>query len=177
MIVVGADPGSSSGAVALLDGDEVIAWWAYSRIASGWRVRWHGPGGPTKAVAPTLPRLARLVEPVIAESLPGGAVLVLEGLFQARRQGLLTLAESAGVWLATLEPLCSEVRRPRAQEWRRDVLGLSGDVSAERAEEYAVAWARRHLRWRHPPDGLTRIEEGATCEAACMATTAARVRG
>lgn len=176
-VVLGVDPGAGSGALAVVDVDarRVLGWWAYLEVAAGARARGYYDGKPLAWEAASLTRLAAVVAPLALRLLP--SVLVLEGLFQARRSGLLVLAESAGIWRGLLEPGLWEygdgspglVRRPPAAAWRAEVLGLGPRTDADRAEETAVRWARKHLSWEHLPDGLTRVEEGAVCEAACMA--------
>lgn len=179
---VGCDPGSSDGAVAVVvPGPRVVAWWAYSEVAAGIRVRWiDGAGRPCCWTGARLTLVAEALGPLLSEALlarpDGPPELVLEGLFQARRSGLLVLAESRGVWRRSLEPLCpGGTLEPRAQDWRAAVLGLGPRVDAHRAEEAAIRWARRNLTWSRPPDGLTRVEEGAVCEAAAIACYPASV--
>ena len=112
----------------------------------------------------------------------GPFVLSLEGLYvpsgrgsRAKQVSVVPLAESAGEILGALRSGATEVHRPTARQWRAQVIGVGSHVKAQQAEEIAVRWATRSLRWVVPiGQSLTYAEEGAVCEAACMASYVAR---
>lgn len=180
MRVLGIDPGSENGGAALLEGPTVLRWWAWQRLKrrSGAVYRLRSSDGATLE----LPHLHAVGQALASALAPGPVHLVVEGLYveppKGRRrrrvnpQAIIPLAESAGLVMGPLLPLSAgPVERPLATIWRSDVLGLPRDTSADNAEEYAVNFGRRRLSW--PGDGLppsgSYAEEGAVCEAACMA--------
>jgi len=120
------------------------------------------------------------------EERAGRVAVVLEGLYvpPARRQkgrsklannpqSIIPLAEHAGALLGALQTILApvSVERPRASEWRRQILGLPARTKAAQAEEYACSMAPRLVHWPEGalPHGLTMAEEGALAESACMA--------
>jgi hypothetical protein len=183
--VLGVDPGSTSGGAALLSpcGARLTGWLAWTWLkAGGGRYRLTGAGGAGAARLPGHHEVPHLhaVGALLAEL--GPYRLVLEGLFLAhgssvaakgKRKSLLPLAEAAGEILGPLRTRAvGPPLRPNAQrEWRPRVLGLPHDAGDKEAEERAVTWARRNLEWVAPlpRHGLSYAEEGAVCEAACMA--------
>lgn len=177
--VLAADPGLCGGAVLLdPDGRTVLDWWAWAWLdGQGGRFRVRA----SARVAQVAPSMHEVGERL---SCVGPCVVVVEGLFLAnrntkaakgKRRSLLPLAELAGELVGPLRAVAEgPVLRPVAQtQWRPEVLGLGRDASAKDAEEYAVAWAQRHLDWSRTTGlrqaRLTLAEEGAVCEAACMA--------
>lgn len=173
--VLGVDPGAC-GAAALVSGSVVSSWWAWSPSRGGWRVRCSG-AEPWRVES--MHGLGERLALCVGLRGEGRVPVVVEGLFAAhgntaaakgRRRSVVALAESCGELLGPLR-LCAlgEPQRPRAAEWRSAVLGVGPQTSAAAAEEYAVEWARRTLRWVAPPEGLTQAELGAVCEAAAMA--------
>jgi hypothetical protein len=105
----------------------------------------------------------------------GPCAVTLEGLF-AKNSASLVLAERAGALLDGLREVgcpVGKVERPLAVErargkqgWRRVILGLPDNTSANAAEAHAIAHARRE-GWL--PRGLTLGEQGAVAEAGAMA--------
>lgn len=177
---VGLDPGRHSGGAALLVGEVVERWWAWTWLTARggrYRVRTGDAGGLAEAEVPSLHVLAQ----GIARSGPWD-VLVVEGLYTPRRrkravnpQSIVPLAEAAGEVLGPLRQGAGRIERPLASVWRRDVLGLAA-ADARTAEAYARAWAMRALRWAcEPSEGVTEGEMGAVAEAACMAYHGGRI--
>lgn len=71
--------------------------------------------------------------------------VAMEGLFTSPKalHGVLTLAESAGWWLAECDAAeLPEPARPLAQRWRRDLLGIGPRLDRKRCDELVSAWAR-----------------------------------
>lgn len=169
---LGLDPGRHSGGAALLVGERVEAWWAWTWLSGRggrYRVRRGDAGGVSEAELESLHVLGLAV----ARSGPWD-VLVVEGLYTPRGrrvspQSIVPLAEAAGEVLGPLRQAAGRIKRPLASVWRRDVLGLAGQGARE-CEAYARAWAMRSLGWACEPwDALTEGEGGAVAEAACMA--------
>lgn len=177
MHTIAVDPGATGGAVLLApDGRTVLDWRVWSTLARGFRLR--GPGLEPKWLSWQSGLGEELAQ------LWGPARVVVEGLFVAhgsskaakgKRRSLLPLAEAAGELMGPLRRVAiGPILRPTAQrEWRPAILHVPADCSAHEAEERAVNWARRNLRWVDPlPNALTYAEEGAVSEAACMASWA-----
>lgn len=187
---LGVDPGSWSGGAAVLScvpgaRPVVRAWFGWTFVKSGGgRLRYVGAGLAVPPLGAPLFDAAC----ILAALGPYDAVVV-EGLFVAsgsgrraggRRASTVPLAESAGELLGPLRS-AGPLSRPSANEWRHAVLGLPPGMAADECEARAVTWARGRLDWAAelPRWGLTYAEEGAVCEAACMAfgATAAAVGG
>lgn len=169
MLTLSADPGSTTGAAVLLEGETVTDWWTWTWLkAKGGRYRVRSSYGDLEV--PSMHQVATTLAP------PAVDLLVVEGLYapgdrsKVATQSIVPLAESAGELLGPLRGLAPEVLRPLASVWRRQLLGLPPDMGAKQAEEYAVSWAQRALSWAVPYDrwALTYAEGGALCEAACM---------
>lgn len=175
-MILAVDPGSHSGGAALVTPSlEVVAWWSWVQLKRKGHVvyRLRGSSSPQE---PSEYADLHQVGQAVADAMSGPYVLVVEGLFVSRAskkalQSVLPLAESAGLVMGPLLELAQgDVLRPLAQpQWRRVVLGLPQSTNDKAAEAYAVEHARRAFGWATPPPTATYAEEGAVCEAACMA--------
>lgn len=156
----GLDPGSRDGAVAVVVGDSVVAWWAWQSQKRGFALYSH----TGDSQAPTLHSAAT----AIAESARPWAplALVAEGLFGA----CAVLAAAKGEVVGPLRAVCvggGPVAEPRADDWRARVLGLPpGRIDAKRAGAAAMQWAYSALRW---PGGWPGRLPGPCLEAVCEA--------
>lgn len=178
---LGVDPGSVEGAIALVEGRMVLAWFAWNRVMHGYRVRTrygeriignlHGVGVAARDVGPV-------------------DVLVVEGLFDnipkggARSVGaILKLAEATGEILGPLRGLSAKPPlRPTANRraktdppgWRETVCRLPTNLPADDAEARACEWVQANVTWLDSDFAavcarLTKKERGALCEAVCIA--------
>lgn len=174
MTVLAIDPGAK-GAAVLVEGERVLAWWAWTllRRTGGevYRLRRSTPT-PDEAEVPTLGVVGQRIGDAVLWVTDERA-LVVEGLFVPRAgQGLniqthTALAESAG-WLMGGLGLGVPVARPLASVWRAAVLSKAR-LDKDAAERLAVQ-ATRWEEW--PGDPLARLsgeELGACAEARLMA--------
>ncbi len=165
---IGVDPGINGGA-AQYDGERwrTIEWRKRSR---GWDVtdetgdQWRVPRW-SDALTSWLEYGTATAAAVEAITYHGG-----------KGVGLLTLAEAAGAAVVLVGDLIvGDVQRPRPQEWRRDVLGLSsrtGAAACATAAIHAVAGTRDPSRSRMVDLGVgLRLGEHAA-EAVCIALKA-----
>lgn len=152
--VIGIDPGSEHGGVALLDPDgrtaALVGDWTRLDRRGGevYRVRF---GHRDECLARDLPAVgALLFHELFPKVQAHGAVLVVEGLFVPKAgrggrpvnpQSVIPLAESAGVMLGHLGSIARETHRPLSSTWRADVLGLATRTPADQAEALAVRMA------------------------------------
>ena len=182
MALVDPTATGSGAAVLRLDG-EVAAWWAWTLLSGGWRVRqdrvpvgafeFEEVGGYVTLAEATgdvgrdsLTALDRARRP------RGDLSLVVEGLFVAPRwarrssgSDVVALAEATGATIAGFRRAgLPEPSRPTAKQWRAP-FGLAR-LNARAAEDAAVALARRE-GWL--PRGLTVAEQGAVSEAGLIA--------
>ena len=186
--VLGVDPGSANGALVLLQGDRVEAWWTYARMSRKggdvYRVTHLLPTYGTNFVVQREPSsvwmVGELVHRMIVRDLglaewPGPVTLCLEGLFAPRRkkgrpispQMIVPLAESAGELIGGLR--MTPAWRPLATEWRHLILGLPAKAKARDAEAYAITVATQIFQWPEQGRAPTIAERGALAEAACIA--------
>lgn len=170
--VLAVDPGANGGA-ALVDGERVLAWWAWTRLerkgGEVWRLRYQVPWASWGAGELNFLNLGDVAR-TIREQLDLEPALVVEGLFVPRAaQGIniqshTALAESAG-WLMGGLGLGVPVARPLASVWRPAVLGLRPSTPADQAEAFAIK-ATRWADWPGDPVGrLSLAELGAVAEA------------
>ena len=165
--ILGVDPtATGTGDAVLRVNGQVAAWWVWTLVGSGWRVREYGA---------TAPKYADALDAV------GGAVgksacafershrirLVVEGLFVPPRwqkgasgADVIKLAEATGRTIAGLARYCGEpVARPTWREWGAP-FGLSSGTA--KACERAVVARAMAERWL--PHGLTAAEEVSVAE-------------
>lgn len=149
---LGIDPGATCGGAALLDPDgrtvtNALSWARRDRKAGPvWLVTL--PSGREVVVA-DLGLVAASVAGFVEHASPYVASydLVVEGLFvppagRLNPQSVIPLAESAGFMLGALCGRARRTLRPRAVEWRHEVLGLSPRTKADAAEAHAVRMGR-----------------------------------
>jgi hypothetical protein len=169
-LVLGVDPGTTSGAAILLASDGSVPLWAtWVAVAAGLRVTaWNGEVGVVGDCFEIGRRLGR----AMVRDAPRIAALSIEGL-GSRTWGAQPLIESVGslrsglsfggtTWEREIRPLA--VARKGPPGWRARVLGLP-KMKAPAAEKRAIAWAMS----RGLPRGLTRAEQGAWSEALAIA--------
>lgn len=143
---LGIDPGTS-GAWALVrvvgGQPEGVAGcsWRWSRRKAGKAHHYAWPGGAESRAS---------LRPSVASQMLGRRAcapldgVALEGLFAAggKLHGVLTLAETAGWWLAQLDAgHYREPVRPLAQRWRRELLGIGPQTPRAKCDEVVAAWA------------------------------------
>lgn len=193
-MILGIDPGVSGGA-ALLDGDRVVAWWAWTEmkrrkdkrpLPSAWRLR------ASASVHEELDSVWSAAYSVVCEARHlwlGGPVLLpaspqelppfrvaIEGLFVGRRNGalrvqdVLRLAETVGeIRAAVLQRLGTvPIERPGSRDWR-PAAGIPAHTKRAEAEAQAILVAMAELHWPDTHATLTKAERGAVCEAALIA--------
>ena len=163
MRILAIDPGTTTGAACLRWDESCAHFWAWTRVASGYRV-----------TGQSVDRFNMFeVGQIIGQECGDLDRLVVEGL-GSKSWGAQPLIESVGElragmavsgasWKNVARPLA--VSRKRGQVgWRRQVLGLPDRTAAKAAEDYAIEWASK----RGLPRGLTRAEQGAAAEALAM---------
>lgn len=164
MRVLGIDPtATGSGAAAILDGDDLVTWYVWTRVRAGWRVRYGGADITTGTL--------HGVGCHIGSGLPVDR-LVVEGLYsparwQRRASGadVIALAEALGETLGPIRQRCATPPlRPTAREWRAHI--GAARLAAGAAEDVAIRWATAR---EYVPMGLTVAEQGALAEACVMA--------
>lgn len=185
--VLGVDPGRT-GAACLLGADErVVSWWLWRPSgAEDGPIRLWTSGGTDWVFEEGMSHIATLMARVVDDLTDmGGAVVVVEGLYVPRpREGMvcrrkapeteaylglvrhvLTLAELTG---AILDPLQSvavgEVLRPKAEQWRREILSIKRGTPSDEAEARAIAACRGGL-----VRGLEEVADPHLAEAAMIA--------
>ena len=186
---LGIDPGHISGGIVLTSSTATLAacTWQRLRRKSGdtWRVdvevmsspkptvhRSHFDGSSSAILGNAVVRRtyhASYWEAIdsIWSVLPCGAYhLAVEDMFIPHGRGmmgLVKLIESAGGLMATFAPAALSVKRPRANAWRKAILGIGGRVCAADAEKEAIEWAKNNAN-------LGRLQKnGHVCEAAAIA--------
>lgn len=158
---LGIDPGAVQGGAVLLgaDGCACLGAWNWKRYGRtkkrdgrhAYRLGWHVPGlddSDGSADAPTLGSAAHLIAAHLSALGCPSYVLTVEGLFVAPgKSSPLVLAESAGVLYGPLEASAVNdltAYRPRSQEWRSTMLGISErKLGKDGAERAAVALVTR----------------------------------
>ena len=151
-LTLGVDPtATGTGAAVLRVDGAVVAWWAWTRVRGGWRLRCSRSTDPP----PVLPSL-EAVGAFVAAGSPSGAGVIVEGLhaparWQRRASGadMIALAEATGRTIAGLTSSLGEpVARPLWVEWTAPLglLGLTGDAATgcllaeARREGWLPAW-------------------------------------
>jgi hypothetical protein len=172
-MILSIDPGTKTGAAALLDGDKLVAWWVWSRMTRGYRTTYsHG-----QRVDETIFDVGTTIGSLVLERRVD--VLAIEGLFGGDQPaggvaaGSNPLVESVGElraglrfvrlrWDREARPMAVQRSKKGAPGWRRVALGLPDKLNAAAAE--AVAIERAADRGVLPRD-LTRAEQGALAES------------
>ena len=169
-LVLGVDPtATGTGAAELSRRSGSVAWWTWTAVAAGWRVR---SSCAPEVVVPSLDYAVSHVGGEVARILDTSVGVVVEGLHvppkwakRAKGEDVLKLAEAAGLTIAALvrAGLPAPFARPSAKEWRAP-FGLAA-CDYERAEALAIEMAMNE-GWL--PRGLTAKEQGAVAEAGRM---------
>ena len=168
--MLGADPGSRSGAAGLLDpeGKTVLAWWSWLAMPAGLRLTSSAKtrGKPTVSMHDRMTGLGRAIW---IEAKPWDPDVVIEGLYAPRdgkAQDVITLAESTGELRGALGR--APMWRPLASTWRPLVL-CAARLRADQAERMAVTAAAAAFKWPSPERPTTKVELGALSEALWIA--------
>lgn len=169
---LGIDPGMNSGAVVWLEADRktVRMWWAYVRMA-----RKDGPVVRLKSLAgvvdcQSVGNAMELVRLAVLGSMLSS--ISIEGLFVGRRNGklrvqdVLLVAESCGEIRHALRDLSPVIHRPTANVWRPEAAGIPARCQKDKAEAWAITYARALFTWPEHGQKLTKQERGAVAEAA-----------
>ena len=169
-LVLGVDPtATGTGAAELSRRSGSAAWWTWTSVAAGWRVR---SSCAPEVVVPSLDDAVSHVGSEAARVLDADVGVVVEGLHvpprwakRAKGDDVLKLAEATGTTIAALvrAGLPVPFARPSAKEWRTP-FGLA-TCDYERAEALAIEMAMAE-GWL--PRGLTAKEQGAVAEAGRM---------
>jgi len=183
---LGTDPGQKGAAALLLvktgEKAEVQSWVSWRPCTKGYRMTLATSSGVKTETVDSIHEVAMRFKHFV----PPGTPMVLEGLFEGgfgkrvKKGSGVKCSEAAGEFLGPLRERISTLSRPKATGvggWRRDVLGLPDSTPADRAEDLAVAFVAREIRW--PPEltpfggkravTIPLASEGAVAEAACMA--------
>lgn len=190
-VVVGVDPGSADGGIAVRRRGALAFLGAYStlRRKSGAVVRARCVKASGGALEHESPTLAGAVAWLAWEAdVSDAGTVCVEGLYVPRKrtrrgrsrnvspQSVIPLAESAGGWLFALAALTERDAlelRPEASVWRRSQLGIRGRVDADAAEAYAVRMAAPLELGASTVGELiadwTKVERGAASEAVFIA--------
>ena len=178
---LGVDPGRS-GAAVLLEGDRrVVGWWAWTllgrKAGESWRLRWPDGVADLGDNAASLGAIGCGIRNAVRPWPSAGndwPDLVVEGLFVPRAraggrpvdpQSVIPLAEATGELIGGLG--LRPRARPPANVWRPAMLGIPARTPADEAEAYAIRMYP--TTFGALPEGLTRGELGAVCEAAWIA--------
>lgn len=178
-VIIACDPGSLHGAIVVYDPivDQVVdycAWWRAGAGARYWLADSIGRGR-AHSITECIYRLTVAHSPDVA---------CVEGLFmdRTRPHGIMQLAEAAGEVIGVLrgrDPLV-EIKRPKANEWRKLIgaASMSAASAEAHAERMATRWGLLTDDMRDNLDDVrsrarTRAMIGATSEAIIMARWAA----
>jgi len=185
----GLDPGSDSGALAVLSGDgrAIVMLSAFVAVVKGYRVNTAALGLASVATVEGVSEVADVWRASLeAQPAPESGTrlrgLTVEALFANPKnpQSLVPLAEACGALAMPLHRHAGKVHRLFASVWRPEQLGRRAGMTAEAWE--ALALARAEKVW---PEfaaltaGWTKAQRGSAAEACWMARAAyvRRARG
>lgn len=177
---LGIDPGMNSGAVVWLEADRktVRMWWVWLKMKrkDGPAIRLKSLAGVVdcQSVGEAMEMVRQAVDShLFFASRPCSlAAISIEGLFVGRRNGklrvqdVLLVAESCGEIRHALRDLSPVIHRPTANVWRPEAAGIPARCQKDKAEAWAITYARALFTWPEHGQKLTKAEKGAIAEAA-----------